>query len=95
MILIDVERFEVTDGKREFKLTPIQFDLLTILAKANGKVVGYETLQKQLWPDWPAVKVSVNQVVFRLRKSIKDRRGNVIQTVLKRGFKAKGVALSI
>ena len=46
---IDIERRRVSVGEREIRLTPIQFKLLSILAKHAGKVLTHRQMLVETW----------------------------------------------
>jgi two-component system KDP operon response regulator KdpE len=46
---IDLARRTVTSGGRELHLTPIEFDLLRVLAQNRGRLVTHRTLLQEVW----------------------------------------------
>lgn len=46
---IDLARREVTLGGRDVRLTPIEYRLLTLLARNAGKVITHRQLLKEVW----------------------------------------------
>ena len=48
-LVVDPTRREITIGDRKIYLTPIEFRLLTYLARRSGQVVSYSELIAQIW----------------------------------------------
>jgi two-component system KDP operon response regulator KdpE len=48
---IDVAAHEAVVGGRPLSLQPLQFRLLTLLARNAGKLMTYRNIVRQLWPD--------------------------------------------
>jgi len=48
-LVIDFDRRRVDRGDREIRLTPKEFELLTVLASHAGRVLTHRTLVKALW----------------------------------------------
>ena len=46
---IDLERREVTMGGAEVVLTPIEYDLLRLLAENEGKLITHPTILREIW----------------------------------------------
>jgi len=46
---IDLARRTVTSGGRQLHLTPIEFDLLRVLAQNRGRLVTHRTLLQEVW----------------------------------------------
>jgi two-component system KDP operon response regulator KdpE len=63
----DLSRRKVWVGRKEARLTPFQFSLLTILVRNAGRVVGYPQLMKELWPDGDGTPESVRLLVHQIR----------------------------
>lgn len=68
-LAIDTASVEVTvDGKR-VRLTPKQFELVSLLAAAQGRVVSDQEIIARLWPESPyADSNDVRQCVYKLRR---------------------------
>jgi two-component system KDP operon response regulator KdpE len=70
-IAIDRERREVTVDGQPIHLTPIELDLLTVLARQPGKVITHEKLLTSVWGDEAAQKTHYVRVhVMALRRKI-------------------------
>lgn len=50
-LVIDRERYLVTVGERTAELTYMEFEVLYLIAAADGRVASYETLAEALWED--------------------------------------------
>lgn len=89
-VKIDEERFEVfVDGKRH-ELSDIPFRILSLLAKADGKLISRAELLRKIWGFNDRVQKRlrtkiVEQQISRLRKAISPRR-RLIRTVQNRGY---------
>jgi two-component system, OmpR family, KDP operon response regulator KdpE len=46
---IDLERRQVTIAGREIQLTPIEYDLLRLLAENEGKLMTHPTILREIW----------------------------------------------
>jgi len=46
---IDLERRQVTMAGREIQLTPIEYDLLRLLAENEGKLMTHPTILREIW----------------------------------------------
>jgi two-component system KDP operon response regulator KdpE len=46
---IDLERRQVTMGGTEIQLTPIEYDLLRLLAENEGKLMTHPTILREIW----------------------------------------------
>jgi two-component system, OmpR family, KDP operon response regulator KdpE len=46
---IDLERRHVTMGGKEIQLTPIEYDLLRLLAENEGKLMTHPTILREIW----------------------------------------------
>lgn len=86
MVLVDTERFEVTKGRREVKMSPKEFDILKLLAEARGKVLSRENILAAIFNNG-ADERTVDQHICRIRQKL----GPVILTAASRGYKSKGV----
>lgn len=77
-------------GNRQVRIPRRLLLLLQMLLEADGDAVDAGTLEnaysrKPKDPD--AAKISLSQNVFWLRRYLKDEGGNIIQTVLKKGYR--------
>lgn len=89
-ITIDVSKHKVHVGDREVSLTPIEFDILKLLAKYPGRVFSTDEIFEKVWNE--KIYEANNTVMVhirRLRKKIEQdaRNPKVILTVWGVGYK--------
>lgn len=89
-LLIDLETHEVKLNGQEVKLTPIEFDILALLAKYRGKVFSIENIYSSVWKQ--EFMQSDNTVMVHIRKireKIEEdsRNPKYIKTVWGVGYK--------
>ena len=92
-LTIDVAGHEVRRGGEKISLTPLEFDLLTALAKKPWQVWNREMLLEEVWGyRHQADTRLVNVHVQRLRSKIEKDPENpeIVQTVRGVGYKAGG-----
>lgn len=90
-LVIDLAGRDVTRGGTSLRLTPLEFDLLTNLAKEPGQVLSRDTLLDRIWGyESDADRRLVNVHVQRLRAKIEEdpEVPDLIQTVRGVGYKA-------
>ena len=70
-------------------LAPKAVDLLHILLKQRGRVIGKAELMKALWPDTVVEEVGLARNISLLRKALGDDDGECayIETIPKRGYR--------
>ena len=64
---VDLARRKVWVGRKEARLTPFQFSLLSILVKNAGRVIGHAQFIKELWPEGDGTPESVRLLVHQIR----------------------------
>ena len=75
---IDISRRKVTKAGEEIELGRKIFDLLTLLAKSEGKVVTTDEIVEELWSDAEHASYGAIRVyITRLKKLFGDRIENV------------------
>ena len=68
---IDLERREVTMGGAEVVLTPIEYDLLRLLAENEGKLITHPTILREIWgPAYAEESNYLHVYVSHLRRKI-------------------------
>ena len=88
-IVIDTERHEVSVGKKNIDLTPLEFKLLSILVERAGKVQTRESLLNEVWGYDSALDTrTVDTHVKRLRAKM-GKSGEMIETVRGIGYRLK------
>lgn len=86
-IVIDKDRYIVTQGEEEFHLPRKEFELLYFLASRKGKVMDRQTLLNHVWGD--NIYVVDRTVDVHVRK-IREKLGNeYIETVKGVGYRFK------
>ncbi len=85
---IDLARHEAYLGDEELTLTPLEFDLLHVLAINAGRVLSREQLLKQVWGyDYDGDLRVVDTTVKRLRAKLRALGAEPIVTVRGVGYK--------
>lgn len=96
MIELDFDRFTTKAGGREVHLTPKEWEILSLLARADGKIVTREGIAAGVWggkSDYrPCDSRAVDQHIARLRRALGKNSGS-IKTVTGKGYKAVNVAI--
>src|SRR5512133_39701 len=72
------EKRLIIDGKKQ-DLTPIEFQLLNMLMKHPGKIVGREQFLNNIWSDVSVTDRTVDVHITRLRKKL-GTYGNLLNT---------------
>ena len=65
-MIINLETHEVKLGDALVKLTPTEFDILSLLAKSRGKVFSIENIYESVWNQ--EFMTSDNTVMVHIRK---------------------------
>lgn len=91
---IDLKAHEVTRGDEVLHLTPLEFDLLTVLARKPYQVFSREELLEQVWgyrhsADTRLVNVHIQRLRAKVEKDPEDPR--VVLTVRGVGYRAGAV----
>ena len=72
-LVIDRERFRVSNHGEEVRLTPKEFELLTYLAQRPGRVVTHRMILKAIWgPNAVDQPEHLRVLIGALRKKIED-----------------------
>lgn len=88
-IAIDVERHEVTVGKKVIEVTPLEFKLLSVFLERPGKVQTRDSLLNEVWAYESDVDTrTVDTHVKRLRAKM-GKSGVLIETVRGIGYRLK------
>ena len=68
---IDLERRHVTMGEEEIQLTPIEYDLLRLLAENEGKLLTHPTILREIWgPAYAEESNYLHVYISHLRRKI-------------------------
>jgi len=87
-IEIDPSRHEVRVNGKYRKLAPREFELLTLLVEADGKVLSREQLLKRIWGYDQSMEIdtrTVDQHIARLRRNLLSERKRIV-TVKNYGY---------
>jgi len=88
-VIIDIDRRQVNYKGKSIDLTATEFDLLSILAKAPGRVFTRNLLMDMVWgQDYYGVDRTVDTHMSRLRRKLGDG-GKNLQTVHGIGYRFK------
>ncbi|MEC7868401.1 MAG: response regulator [Candidatus Poribacteria bacterium] len=88
-VIIDIDRRQVNYKGKSIDLTATEFDLLSILAKAPGRVFTRNLLMDMIWgQDYYGVDRTVDTHMSRLRRKLGDG-GKNLQTVHGIGYRFK------
>ena len=71
-------------------LTQKVFDLLLLLVRNGGHIVGKQDLMREIWPDTCVEEGNLTQNISVLRKALADDGHQYIQTVPRRGYRFVG-----
>ena len=74
-LTIDFDSREVHVGKRLVKLTPIEFRLITLLAKNAGKVITHGELINEVWGPYNSDNLVLRVNMANIRKKIEEVPG--------------------
>ncbi len=78
-------------------LTPKAFELLLLLVRKSGRVVGKDELMKELWPDCFVEESNITQHVFAIRRALGENHSEpqFIETVARRGYRFRAAVNQI
>src|ERR1039458_10637685 len=76
-------------GAARMELPPRAFDTLLVLVESNGHLLEKDALMRTLWGDTVVEENNLSQVVYLLRKALRDGEdgSRYIETVPKRGYR--------
>src|SRR4030095_16610151 len=85
------ERTLLLEGE-QVSLTPKAFEILTVLVKNSGHLVGKDELMQEVWPDAFVEEANITQHISILRKALGDGTDDhrYIETVPRRGYRFIG-----
>jgi TolB-like protein len=84
--ILDLAQGTLTRQGEVVPLRSKSFRLLCELARQPGRVVPKSQLLDAVWPDVIVTEVSLNQAVRDIRKALGDEAGQILRTVVRRGF---------
>jgi two-component system alkaline phosphatase synthesis response regulator PhoP len=87
-IQIDLAHYRVSRGGEEIDLTPIEFALLTFLARSPHREWTREQLLDQVWGyDWVGYQRTVDRHIAALRRKLRLGRDELIETIHGTGYR--------
>ena len=88
-LLRDGEEVTLSESGRTERLTPKAFDLLLLLVKQSGQMVGRDELMERIWPGTFVEDNRLSDNISTLRKFLGDRTRNpqFIETIPKHGYR--------
>lgn len=85
---IDLDQFRVKRGENDIDLTPIEFALLTFLAKNPNRQWSREALLDRVWGvEWAGYPRTVDRHIAALRRKLSLDRDELIETVHGVGYR--------
>lgn len=86
---LDTEQNILLQGEKPLALTPKMFELLLVLVKNHGRIVGKDDLMEIVWADSFVEEGNLKFNINQLRKVLKDdaRHPFFIETVARRGYR--------
>jgi DNA-binding winged helix-turn-helix (wHTH) protein/TolB-like protein len=85
------ERTLLIEGE-QVSLTPKAFEILTVLVRNSGHLVGKDELMREVWPDAFVEEANITQHISMLRKALGDGTDDhrYIETVPRQGYRFMG-----
>src|ERR1700757_3701008 len=97
--VLDLCRYELTCAGKPIHLERIPMDLLILLVRENGRLIGRDEIIERLWGKDLHFDTdnSINTAIRKLRHALADTAGmpQYIETVLGKGYRFKGRAVSL
>src|SRR5258708_7277559 len=91
--VLDVSRYEVTRGGKPVHMERISMDLLILLVREGGRLVGREEIIERLWGKDVHFDTdnSINTAIRKIRRALGEdpEKPQYIQTVLGKGYRFK------
>jgi len=88
-IRLDRKKQRITKGRIEIRLTRTEYAILDFLAANRGSVIPYEEIIDHVWGDsadfFSAGALKTH--IYCIRKKLGDRRQELIETIIERGFR--------
>ena len=92
--VLDIGRYELTCAGKPVRIERIPMDLLILLVRENGRLIGREEIIEKLWGKGLHFDTdnSINTAIRKIRHALGDDSGNpqYVETVLGRGYRFKG-----
>jgi DNA-binding winged helix-turn-helix (wHTH) protein/dipeptidyl aminopeptidase/acylaminoacyl peptidase len=86
---LDAKNRLLLSGSQPVPLTPKAFDLLLLLVKNSGRMLGKDELMESLWPGPHVAEGALTQNIYTLRKALgpEGHAGRYIETVPTKGYR--------
>ncbi len=92
--VLDISRYELTRAGKPVHLERIPMDLLILLVRENGRLVGREEIIERLWGKdlFFDTDNSINTAIRKIRRALGEDPANpqYIETVLGKGYRFRG-----
>ena len=92
--VLDLSRYELTCAGKAIHLERIPMDLLVLLVRENGRLIGRDEIIEQLWGKGLHFDTdnSINTAIRKIRQALGDdsAKPQYIETVLGKGYRFKG-----
>src|SRR5271170_2120531 len=92
--VLDLSRYELTSAGKPVHLERIPMDLLILLVRENGRLIGREEIIERLWGKdlYFDTDNSINTAIRKIRRALGEDPADpkYIETVLGRGYRFKG-----
>lgn len=87
--LVDPDQRLLMRGQESIPLPPKAFEMLLVLLRSSGRVVGKDDLMKTLWPDTFVEESNLSQHIYQLRKTLQPSAEDpqYIVTIPGRGYR--------
>jgi TolB-like protein/DNA-binding winged helix-turn-helix (wHTH) protein/Tfp pilus assembly protein PilF len=87
--ILDPGERQLRHGAARMELPPRAFDTLLVLVENNGRLLEKDALMRTVWGDTVVEENNLSQVVYLLRKALRDGEdgSRYIETVPKRGYR--------
>ncbi|MFZ0418268.1 MAG: winged helix-turn-helix domain-containing protein [Candidatus Sulfotelmatobacter sp.] len=87
--VLDPSERQLRHGAARMELPPRAFDTLLVLVENNGHLLEKDALMRTVWGDTVVEENNLSQVVYLLRKALRDGEdgSRYIETVPKRGYR--------
>lgn len=86
---LDLREARLVRGGEPVPLPPKSFEVLALLVRRAGTLVGKDTLMRELWPETFIEEANLARHVWAVRKALEDAGSDAtyIETVPKRGYR--------
>jgi DNA-binding winged helix-turn-helix (wHTH) protein len=91
--VLDLNRYELTRGGKSVRMERIPMDLLILLVREGGRLVGREEIIERLWCKDVHFDTdnSINTAIRKIRRTLGEdpQKPQYIETVLGKGYRFK------